>query len=65
LVTAPSNALSVTMSDGAAPAGSSCTADAAPTTSDIQVPSTIDLAQSINVTIIDGVYGLSIALPPA
>ena len=49
-----------------APAGSSCTADAAPTTGNhIQVPSAIDLAQPIKVTIIDGVYGPSIALSPA
>ena len=58
--------LSVTMSDGAAPAGASCPADLTPTTSVIQIPGTVDLVQTINVTVIDGFYGESVALaaPP-
>jgi peroxiredoxin len=51
------------MSNGAAPAGSSCPADLAPTTSLIQIPGTVDLEQTITVTLIDGVYGVSVALP--
>jgi hypothetical protein len=51
------------MSNGAAPAGSSCPADAAPTTSLIQIPGTVDLGQTITVTLKDGVYGVSVALP--
>jgi len=58
--------LSVTMSAGAAPAGASCPADLTPTTSVIQIPGTVDLVQTINVTVIDGFYGESVALaaPP-
>jgi hypothetical protein len=52
------------MSDGESPDGAACTADLAPTTSVIRVPSTLDLGQPINVKIIDGVFGISAALPP-
>jgi hypothetical protein len=63
LVTPTADALSISMSYGAPPAGSSCPADLAPTTSVIQIPGTVDLTQTITVTLDDGVYGLSVALP--
>jgi hypothetical protein len=63
LLTPTAVAVSISMSNGAAPAGSSCTADLAPTTSLIQIPGTVDLGQTITVTIMDGVYGVSVALP--
>ena len=63
LDTPTADALSISMSNGAAPPGSSCTADLAPTTSLIQIPGTLDLEQTITVTLKDGVYGGSVVLP--
>jgi hypothetical protein len=39
-------------------------ADLAPTSSVIQVPGAFDITQPIDVGIIDGVFGISVALPP-
>lgn len=57
------NALSISMGDGSPPPGSSCPADLAPTTSVVKIPSTVDFAQHLVVTIVDGTYGATIALP--
>jgi len=63
MVTSAQNTVSVTMSDGAAPAGSTCTADLRPTTSVIQLPDTVNLAEPVGVAVIDGVVGISLSLP--
>jgi hypothetical protein len=63
MLTLAANTVSVTMSDGAAPAGTTCTADLAPTTSVIQLPGTLDLAQPVGVAVVDGVFGISLTLP--
>lgn len=63
MLTSAANTVSVTMSDGAAPAGTTCTADLAPTTSVIQLPGTLDVAQPVGVAVVDGVFGISLTLP--
>gem|GEM_PF-2123789 len=57
------NALSITLSNGAPPGGTSCTTDAAPTTSIIRIPGTVDAAGQIAVTTVDGFYGTTVVLP--
>jgi hypothetical protein len=56
-----SNLLTVTVK---APDSGPCTADLAPTTSVIEVPKALDVTQGVTVTIIDGTYGATVALPP-
>jgi hypothetical protein len=56
-----SNLLTVTVK---APDSGPCTADLAPTTSVIEVPKALDVTQGVTVTIIDGSYGGTVALPP-
>jgi hypothetical protein len=63
LVAGPGNAVSITMSDGAPPPFSTCTADLAPTTSIVQLPATVDAAEQLRVTIVDGTNGATITLP--
>lgn len=57
LVAGPGNTISITMSNGAPPPFSSCTADMAPTTSIVQLPAGVDDAQQLRVTIVDGTNG--------
>jgi hypothetical protein len=56
-----SNLLTVTVS---ALSSGPCTADLAPTTSLIDVPTALDVTQGVTVTIIDGTYRVTVALPP-
>ena len=46
------------------PAMASCPADLAPTTSVIQVPSTLSRTGQVSVTIVDGSYGATVSLAP-
>jgi hypothetical protein len=41
-----------------------CTLDLAATTSVIDVPKGLDVTQSLTVKVIDGTYGVTVALPP-
>ena len=51
---AAGNALTLTLSSGTSPYGSSCTADAAPTTTVIRLPHSVDQAQPVTLAFIDG-----------
>ncbi len=61
---AAGNALTLTLSSGTSPYGSSCTADAAPTTTVIRVPHSVDQAQQVTLTFIDGSTRSSHVLQP-
>ncbi len=64
LETSAGNALTITLSSGAALAGGACTADYAATTTLIWVPDTVDQTQTMKITIIDGADRHSAVLPP-
>ncbi|MGA7988670.1 MAG: hypothetical protein WCB51_09765 [Candidatus Dormiibacterota bacterium] len=64
LVTSTGNALTITVSSGSSPVGAACTADYGPTTSIIRVPESIDQAEQVGVTLIDGADRTTFMLPP-
>lgn len=63
-LSAAGNALTLTLSSGTSPYGASCTADAAPTTTVIRVPHSVDQARQVTLTFIDGSTRSSFVLQP-
>jgi hypothetical protein len=57
--------ITVMLSSGAPPNGSSCPADLAPTTSILRLPTDLDEAKPLQMTLVDGVYGGTFVLSPS